>query len=71
MSSPKRGKNCRAEKIGGRSAEKTERERGIAERREMPEGSSSLSRGRPHRRHRTTMVQKLGKDFLATFISSF
>jgi len=71
VSSPQRGKNSKAEKIGRRSVEKTGRGRDTAKRKEMPEGSSSLSKGRPHRHHRIIIVQKLGKNFLAGFISSF
>jgi len=73
VSSLKRGENCEAEKVGGRSTQKTgrERERCMAERRGMLKGSGSLSRGKLHCCYRTTMVQKLDKEFLASFISSF
>jgi len=51
--------------------EKTERGRGMAERRGTSKGSGLSSRGGLHRHCRTTTMQKLDKDFSATFISSF
>jgi len=71
VSSSKRGENCGVEKIGGKSVKKTGRKRGTVDRRGMPEGSSSPSRGRSCCRHGTTTAQKLDEDFSAALISSF
>jgi len=65
-----RGKNSRAEKIGGRSMEKTEGGRVAVERRGTPERSGFLSQGRLCRHHRTTVSQKLDQNFLAPIESS-
>jgi len=59
------------QKIGGRNSEKTGKRRGMAERRRMPKGFSSPSRDGSRHYHGITMVQKLVKDLLAAFISSF
>jgi len=59
------------EKVGGKSVQKTRRGRCMAERRGMLERSGSPSKSRLHHHYETTTVQKLGEDFLASFISSF
>jgi len=71
VSSSKRGENYGAEKIGGRSVKKTGRKRGTVDKREMPEGSGSPSRGGSRRHCGTITAQKLDEDFSATLISSF
>ena len=70
-SSLKRSKTCRVEKVGGRNLEKTGRRGSLAERRTMPEGSGTPSRGRLRHRRWTTMAQKLGENFSTALISSF
>jgi len=70
VSSPQRGKNSKAEKIRRRGMEKREG-RVAAERRRAPEKSGSLPRGKSRCYYGTTTVQKLGKNFLAAFISFF
>jgi len=71
VSSSKKGENCGAEKIGGRSVKKTRRKRGTVDRRGMPEGSGSLSRSGLCHCCGTTTAQKLDEDFSAALISSF
>jgi len=69
--SPQRGENGRAEKTGGRGAQKTGRERDVAERRRSPERSGQMLRGGLRRCHGTTTAQKLVEDLSAALISSF
>jgi len=58
-------------KIRGRSAKKTGRGKGIAERRRMSERSGSLSKGGLCHRCETTTAQELDEDVFATLISFF
>jgi len=59
------------ETIRGRGMEKTEREKGMMERKGTSERSGLLPRGGLHHHHRTTTAQKLGQDFLASHNSFF
>jgi len=70
-SSPQRGENGGAEKIGGRGAKKTGRGGNIAERRRSPEKSSQTFRGGLHHCRGTTTAQELDEGLSAALLSSF
>ena len=80
VSSPKRGEVSRVKKIGkrsaqenkgGRVAEESRERRGMEKRGGMPKRPGTLFRGRLRCCCRTTIAQKLDKDFFTVFISSF
>jgi len=57
--------------FGGRGTKKTEERRDATERREIPERPGSLTRGKLHCRHQTTVSQKLNQYFSIPLESSF
>jgi len=59
------------EKIERRGTEKRGGGRITMEKKGMSERSGSSLRGRLYHHHGKTTLEKLGKDFLATFNSSF